>query len=52
MIFSILNVNEIDQNTERVVCVLLIQAKVILEGEVIYPKCEMTIKPCRKKLMI
>ena len=52
MIFSILNVNEIELNIDRIVCVLLIRAKAILEGEVIYPKSEMKIKLCRKKLMI
>ena len=52
MAFSILNVNEIWQNIERVVCILLIQVKSILDGEVIYPKGETIIKPCKRKLMI
>ena len=52
MTFSILNVNEIGQNIEKVVCVLLIRVKAILEGEVIYPRGEMIIKACKRKLMI
>ena len=52
MTFSILNVNEIGQNFERVVCILLIQVKAILEGEVMYPRGEIIIKPCKRKLMI
>ena len=52
MTFSILNVNEIGKNIERVMCVPLIRVKTILEWEVIYPRGEMIIKPCKRKLMI
>ena len=52
MTFSILNVNEIGQNIERVVCVLLIRVKAILEEEVMYPRDETIIKPYKRKLMI
>ena len=52
MTFSILNVNEIGQNIEKVVCVQLKQVKAILKGEAIYPRGEMIIKPCKRKLMI
>ena len=52
MTFSILNVNEIGKNIERVVCVPLIRVKAAFEGEVTYPKGEMIIKPCKRKLMI
>ena len=51
MTFSILNMNEIRKNIERVVCVPLIRVKVTLEGEVTYPRGETIIKPCKRKLM-
>ena len=52
MTFSILNMNEIGKNIERVVCVPLIRVKATLEGEVTYPGGETIIKPCKEKLMI
>ena len=51
MTFSILNVNEIGKNIERVACVPFIRVKATLEEEVTYPKGETIIKPCKGKLM-
>ena len=52
MTFSILNVNEIGKNIERVMCVPLIRVKATLKGEVTYPRGETIIKPCKRKLII
>ena len=51
MTFSILNMNKIGKNIERVVCIPLIRVKAILKKEVTYPKGETIIKPCKGKLM-
>ena len=51
MTFSILNVNGIGKNTERVVCIPPIRVEATLEGEVTYPKGKTIIKPCKGRSM-